>query len=244
MCAAIMIVGSVLYVAPARATTCFSGEQNTFVRHGGISTIWNSEGIWGENYIRDQALGSCPYPLERHSTVHIRSQYGDDWVEIGWFKEDDGSAPYWQGFAEWGIKVNGVDYDEGYRTFGSTCVLNDILEPDHWARFKTYYVSGTSPAQWNLYYDDANNGTYCFAGKFTDVTFSQGLNSGETGLTGGSDTIAYDHFPTMNYSAQGNDTGWTAWQTNFWWQNCIPGWGRNWLANNAWEIQSGYSCPQ
>ncbi len=228
----------------AHAVTCYGGtEQNTFVRHGGISTIWNSKGIWGDNYVRDPSLGTCPYPLDRHSTVHIRAQYTDDWNELGWYKEDDGAGPYWHGFGEWGIKVNGYYYIEGYREFGSDCALNGFLSPNHWARFKTYYASGTS-YQWNLYYDDNNDGTYCFAGKFTNVTFSQGLNSGETGLYGGSDTNSYDHFYAMTYSAQPDDSGWTAWQTNFWWQNCIPGWGRNWLASNAWEIQAGYSCPQ
>ncbi|MGH8512374.1 MAG: hypothetical protein ACREV8_00175 [Gammaproteobacteria bacterium] len=217
-------------------------EKNTFVRRTG-SGIWDSRGEVGRTMIRDNPLGSCVGFRSRHSAVHIRRLGGVDWAEIGWRKIDRLPAqggPYWVGFVEWGRNLETV---EVYAEFGWNCGLSSQLSPNHVGRFKIFHLSGGSGTDWRLDYDDDNNGSYCTVLFFLATSFGQGLATGETGVFGGDDTNAYDHFTHMNYSNLHDNTGWTLWPANTFYQNCIPGWGRRWISGSEWDLLQGNPCP-
>ncbi|MEX2554231.1 MAG: hypothetical protein WEB06_01210 [Actinomycetota bacterium] len=241
----VVLLGLILPVTDAQALVCYSGERNTFVRRTG-SNLFESRGVKGRVPIRNSALGVCPGFRDHHATVHMRGIGNNqlDAIEIGWFKENDGSGDVYRGFIEY--QVNSVAI--GYGEFGWNCATNTFLTP-HSARFKTFNSLGPGGEtfNWALYYDDDNNGTYCLVGSFTNTVMKKGLATGETGIFGGDDTNAYDHFNILYYATQPADAGWLSWGGNAWYStppNCIPGWGRHRIHDDDYEIQVGYPCPE
>ena len=228
-------------IVPAEALVCYLGERNTFVRRQGTG-LFDSRGGRGRIPIRNSALGACPGLNDHHATIHMRGTGNNqlDWIEIGWFKEDDGSGPLYRGFVEYGINNTIVAYGE----FGDLCNTFSNVSP-HSARFKTFNLAGTF--DWALHYDAQNDGTYCSVGFFYNTVMMGGLATGETGIFGGDDTNAYDHSNILYYATQPNDAGWLTWPGNIWYsayERCIPGWGRHWLGANDFEIQLGFPCPE
>jgi hypothetical protein len=165
----VITLSAFLPIESASALVCYSGERVTFVRRQGTG-LFDSRGGSGRIPIRDSALGACPGFRDHHATIHMRGIGNNqrDFIEIGWFKEDDGSGPLYRGFVEYGINFSIVAYGE----FGDLCNGFSNVSP-HSARFKTFNLAGTF--DWALHYDAQNDGTYCSVGFFYNTVMNGGL---------------------------------------------------------------------
>lgn len=232
---------SIWPITSAEAVVCYpqNQEHQTFIRRTG-SNLFASRGVVGRSMIRDNSLGTCIEEsvfLGVHTAVNIWGSNGD-MLEIGWRKSQlQGNPVDWRGFFAYYPIIPGTGY---YNFFGSNCVINGGLTPNHVARFKLFHIGGNS---WRINYDDDNNGTYCQVFLTGPLAFGQGLGSTEAGIFGGSDTTAYTHLTHLSYSNTNNDQGWTGWPGHTWWKNCISGWGERWLAPDDWDLIQGNPCP-
>ena len=170
------------------------------------------------------------FPPHRHSTIAINAYpSAGQIVEIGWRKESTTGEPIYSGF--WKYVVGGSEWDNGI--FTTICC--------GWRRFKEFKVPAVDA--WQFRYDNNNDGIFeTYIDQVQTLSFSNGMASGETGRRGGSGTNAYDHFADLKYTIGTGDSGWTNWQTNMWWKNCIPNWGWDWLSNSSYQILNGIPC--
>ncbi len=123
---------------------------------------------------------------------------GDDWAEIGWVEEWNGSSKAW--YLIWEGGENG--------TIDPNCaVLSSSISHSTWDRFRARNTSGTT---WALDWDSGSG----FTNKDScDEGFSPGMSQGFTPVTGVAyGTGARDHQTDLRYKY--DSSHWTNWGHN------------------------------